>query len=143
MVLIIDDSWDSPDPWQRQGEHSSGCVFSNSHRPVPPDVLSALPVPLGLPAVCLCDPLHMLCLLRLWAACRSYCSKLYNLSVSLFSDVKTVLAPLSSHSQVKTHLITQSSDVQILFFKTHCLQRWGNWGIARLKDWDGHKAVKC
>lgn len=45
MVLIMDDSWDSPDPWQPRGEHSGGCVFPNSHRPVPPDVLPALPVP--------------------------------------------------------------------------------------------------
>lgn len=42
---------------------------------------------------------------------------------------------LSSHSWVEDHWCMWSSDVQTSFW-TCCLQRWGNWGAARLKDFD-------
>lgn len=130
MVLIIDDSWDSPDPWQKQGEHSQ-VEFSLTPTGLSLQMFSLLSLPHWW-----CQPTppwHTSCALSgLWELLPQLC----NLSVSSFSDShmwSPAWLPCSSHSQVENHLNMQSPHERILFLKTFCLPRWRNWTTDRLK----------
>lgn len=128
MLLITDESWDSPGPWQKPEEHRSDSVLLDSHGLLF-QMFRLHPIPQLLPEVCLQDtlPIPASSASELPARIIARDSAIPQCHLS---DMRNIL-PVSVLTSEKSHLILQTLWV---FLKRLCWRRQRNQGIGGLRN---------